>query len=114
MEREFGARRIARPLVVLLIMFVLLAACGGSDATPTEPAATEVPEPTVTEGPAPPTVEAAVATEVATVTVTPADTPAPSTGSTGETDQGEEVTYQLPTKGSADAPVTLIEFSDYM
>lgn len=100
----------------LLVAAFTLAGCGGSQPAPTQsnvPTATQPEEPTATR-PAPPTLtEAATATEEATATTAPSALPQ-TTAESPDAGEPEEVAYTLPMKGTGNAPVTIIEFSDYL
>ncbi|MBS1252335.1 MAG: hypothetical protein MAG451_01374 [Anaerolineales bacterium] len=102
---------------LLILLVSLSAGCGGEEpeSLPTqtaEPTATQAP--TATEPPASPTVKAATATETMTQTATPDESAATPTAATEAGESGEEIVYELPVKGDPDAPVTIIEFSDYL
>jgi ABC-type glycerol-3-phosphate transport system substrate-binding protein len=104
MDRKLNLWATVRLFVLLLAVLALTAGCGGAQPAPLA----QPEEPTATR-PAP-----ATATEAPTATAAPSDTPEATAESTATNGSGEEVTYTLPTKGSETAPVTIIEFSDYL
>lgn len=81
-------------------MLLFLAAC----AAPPQPIPTSAPQPT----PSPTETEGVAPTRRATATAVPAEPTRPSAGPSGEP------AYVLPVKGVEDAPVTIIEFSDFL
>lgn len=113
MHYQVKSGTVARLLALLLATAALSVGCSGPQPTPAQ-----TQEPTATQ------TQAATATAAATATTTimlmatepTTSTAGPSTPQTTAqaTAAGEEVTYRLPSKGRQDAPVTLIEFSDYL
>ena len=99
--------------LILIIAMLLITACSEAAAPTFEPTETAVPTPTGTATPAPP---AATSTPEPTATTTrqPAsDTPTPKLTESGGvpvgfTDDG------APYRGNPDAPVTMLEFSEYL
>ncbi len=103
--------------LLLVLLVSLSAGCSGEEpeSLPTqtaEPTTTQAP--TATELPASPTVKAATATETVTQTAAPDENAATPTAATEAGESDEETVYELPVKGDPDAPVTIIEFSDYL
>jgi protein-disulfide isomerase len=91
-----------------------LIACGRGGAqseTATMAAATDttVPQATDTSPPA----DTATPEDTPTLAATEVEPTVEELAPTAEA-TGEAVTFQFPTMGSADAPVTIIEFSDYL
>jgi len=77
-------------LALLLGTLMLVAACGG-------------------KAPAPPTVQTPAETAAPAPALSPTPTPAPAPS----TSSGTPFVYSAPVLGSADAPVTMIEYGDY-
>lgn len=95
-----------------LVVAIGLAACGGAgpEADSTVAASdTAVPDPANTSPPADTATPEDTPTLAATVIEPTVEEPEATAEATGEA-----VTFQFPTMGSADAPVTIIEFSDYL
>lgn len=115
MHRRLKAWVAAWRLSLLVVALMLPAACSGS-----RPSAQSEKEPAAIQPAAPTATQAATATTAPTATKVAANTTAPSDEATAtvESSEGgrtdEEVAFSLPTKGSASAPVTILEFSDYL
>lgn len=134
-----GPESVPRRTVWVLVAFVAilsLTACGGTApagsvgqvetseaptvalATPTEaPTATMPPDtptaaPTATDTPEPPTPTAPPAATDTPEPSQPTATPAEEEVPAGEEEQGRP--YELPFLGSQDAPVTIVEFGEYL
>ncbi len=103
MDRKLSLWTAAWLSVLLTAVSVLTAGCGRSQPAPAQPEEATATRPAL-----------ATATEVPTATTALSDTPEATVESAATGTPEEEVTYTLPTKGSQTAPVTIIEFSDYL
>lgn len=100
-------RRLKVAPLALLVMIVLLAACSAGGTPPPPPTTTPVPTETRAKVAPSPTVPGPGATNTAL------PGPGEPTGTPGPTFTPPPMPAELPRKGSPDAKVVMIEFSDY-